>query len=510
MEIELKLLIPASGIEALRADPLLTVARGARKSRKRLDNIYFDTPDRALATLHIGLRLRKDGRRWLQTVKSGGSAQSGLHQREEIEFAVAGKALEWAQLSGTVVKAVLGPLAQRLTPQFRTLFTRDIRLLRGPSGAEIELAIDQGEIIAGSRRAPICEVELELKSGSVDYLFEVALELAERHPLVLCNRSKAERGNELAQALPPGPPVKAAPLQFALQTDAPTIARLAIENCTGQWQANETGYLAQLSGDGYDSEYLHQLRVGVRRLRVACDPLARLAGWHAETLAAVKAPLRRLGQQLGAARDWDVFVEEIWPTLNEALDNPAARTVLREAIDLQRDLAHRQARAALASRETQRALLLLSRCLATDSQPEVDNQQGERRFNALNRQLDDYYRKLSTGQDKLETLSPERRHALRITAKKLRYLTEFMASRYSRRDSVELVQRWLTWLKKAQDSLGGRNDHTTAAARIEMLAKSVTKRDRKKGQVKRALLRGLDACKWPELDLGPLPSPYWR
>lgn len=510
MEIELKLLIPPSGIEALRADPLLAGAGDVRKSRKRLDNIYFDTPDRKLAVLRIGLRLRKDGRRWLQTVKSGGSAQSGLHQRDEIEFAVAGKALEWAQLSGTVIGAVLSPLAQRLTPHFRTLFTRDIRLLRGPSGAEIELAIDQGEIIAGTRRAPICEVELELKSGLVDDLFEIALDLAERHPLVLCNRSKAERGNELAQALPPSPPVKAAPLQLAAQADAHTIARRAVENCTSQWQANETGYLAQLSGDGYDSEYLHQLRVGVRRLRVACDPLARLAGWHAETLAAIKVPLRQLGQQLGAARDWDVFVDEIWPTLNEALENAAARTVLQEAIDLQRDLAHRQARAALASRETQRALLLLSRCLATDSRPEIDIRQAGRRFNALNRQLDDYCRKLSTGQARFETLSPKRRHKLRITAKKMRYLTEFMASRYRRHDSTELLQRWLTWLKKAQDSLGGRNDHTVAAARIERLAKSIAKRHRKQGDVDSALLRGLDACKWPEFDWEPLPAPYWR
>jgi triphosphatase len=505
VEIELKLSLPASAIEALKADPLL--AR-ARKTRKRLDNIYFDTADHALAQARIGLRLRKDGRRWFQTVKNGGSAQAGLHQREEIEFAVSGKALEWVPLADTAFEAVLAPIRQQLAPQFRTLFTRDIRRLIGPSGAEIELAIDQGEIIAGKngkKREAICELELELKSGSVDDLFGVALELVSRHPLTLSNRSKAERGNALARDLPLAAPVKAAEIRLPPDADAPTAARLAIENCLTQWQANEAGFLAQQVDEGYDSEYLHQLRVSLRRLRVACDPLASLAGWQAGMLAAIKNPLRQLGQQLGAARDWDVFIEETWPTLQAVLDDAAVRTALQESIDLQRELAHRQARAALESRETQRVLLLLSRCLA-DPQP-ADSHPADASFEALNKQLDDYQEKLAQGLQNLKELKPGRLHALRIIAKKIRYLTEFTASRYDTEAATMAVDRWLKWLKKAQDVLGSRNDRSTAVARIGLLCQSISKRH---GKVKRRLRDALDARDWPELELTSLPDPYWR
>jgi triphosphatase len=502
VEIELKLSLPAAAVEALKADPLL--AR-ARKTRKRLDNIYFDTPDHALAQARIGLRLRKDGRRWLQTVKGGGSAQAGLHQREEIEFAVSGQALEWAPLAGTEFEAVLKPLRQQLAPQFRTLFTRDLRLLVGPTGAEIELAIDQGEIIAGKsrkRRDVICELELELKSGAVDDLFEVALVLTSRHPLVLSNRSKAERGNALARGLPVGPPVKAADVLLPPDADARAAAHLAVENCLSHWQANEDGFLAQLGGGAYNSEYLHQLRVGLRRLRVACDPFARLAGWQAETLALIKAPLRKLGQQLGAARDWDVFIEETWPALRGALEDAAVITALQEEIDLRRDLAHREARAALGSRETQRVLLLLSRCL-TDATPPAQGDTADASFDPLNQQLDDYQHELAQELQELDKLKPTRLHELRIIAKKIRYLTEFTAGRYE----LEPTETWLKWLKKAQDVLGSRNDRRAAAARVDGLCLAIGKHH---GKVRKKLHAALDACELPELDLAPLPEPYWR
>ena len=499
MEIELKLLVPPAALEALRADPLLTSsAKVTRKAPKRLDNIYFDTPDRALAQARIGLRLRKDGRRWLQTVKSGGSAQAGLHQREEIEFAVAGKTLEWAPLAGTPFEALLEPVWQQVVPQFRTLFTRDIRLLHGKSGAEIEVAIDQGEIIAGSRREALCELELELKSGAVDDLFDMAIELAGRHPLMVDNRSKAERGDALARNLPPGAPVKAADLWLPPDANPQTIARLAVENCLAHWQANEAGFLAQLTGSPHDSEYLHQLRVAVRRLRVACDPLARLAGWQTGAMASIQEPLRKLGQQLGAARDWDVFIEETWPPLREAIDDAALRRALQEEIDMQRDVAHLQAQAALRGREAQRLLLQLSRCLAQpETAPEPATSSG------LGEQLNGYEHKLRHSLPELQNLKPAKLHRLRIIAKKLRYLTEFTASLHD----AGAVEPWLKWLKKAQEVLGGRNDRTTASARLNHLCKTL---DARYGKVRQTLQASLHNHPLPKLDLPPMPEPYWR
>ena len=500
MEIELKLRLPASALDGLRADPLLQPAGKTRTVHKQLDNIYFDTPERALAQARIALRLRKDGRRWLQTVKSGGSAQAGLHSREEIEYAVAGKALEWKALAGTPIGDMIDPFRAQLQPQFRTRFSREVRLLRGRSGAQIELAVDHGEIIAGKRREALCEVELELKSGAVDDLFELALELVARHQLVVDNRSKAERGDALARDLPPASPVKATPVLLPPGADAQDVARLAVENCLAHWQANEPGFLAQPSGARYDSEHLHQLRVAVRRLRVACDPLARLASWHTGALASIKSPLRQLGQQLGAARDLDVFYDETWTLLRSGIDDAALTMALQEEIDIQRALAQQRAYAALRGRAAQRVLLQLGRCL---TEPALDAAPASAPHAPLNEQLDAFERKLRRGLPELENLKPEALHALRIVAKKMRYLTEFSAGLHD--DAA--VESWLKWLKKAQDVLGARNDRAVAEARIASICKTL---DALHGEVRRSLLESLRQCELPELRLPALPEPYWR
>jgi triphosphatase len=495
MEIELKLRLPPDALAALRADPLWG---GTRATRHQLDNIYFDTPQRALAQARIGLRLRSDGKHWLQTAKGGGGSRAGLHQREEIEFPVAGPALEWGPLKGTAFGPVLEPLKDQLQPEFRTQFKREIRHITGAAGGVIEVAIDEGQILAGERSEPLCEVELELKSGPVDDVFALALLLVERHPLVLDNRSKAERGGRLAQGAAPAPPAKAATPDTPQGEDARAAARTAIEAALAHWQANEAGFLAQPQEGRYDSEYLHQLRVAVRRLRVACGPLARAAQWQQQALAPVQDSLRALGQRLGAARDWDVFIEETWPPLAEGLNDAALRQKLREVAGLQKTTARLQAQAALEERDTQRLLLQLGRCLA-----QGDEEEGPPvPYDAITAQLDKLEHQLRQALPRLEHLSPTRMHRLRITAKKLRYLTEFIAGRYD----PQATEDWLDWLKKAQTVFGVHNDRVTARTHIEALCVGMEQ----PGKLQHALQAALREREQPELSLPHLPEPYWR
>lgn len=212
-------------------------------------------------------------------------------------------------------------------------------------------------------------MELELQGGPVDDLFALALLLVERHPLMLDNRSKAERGSRLALGAVLEPPAKAAALTAPQGKDARAAARLAVETSLAHWQANEAGFLSQPQGGHYDSEYLHQLRVAVRRLRVACGLLARAAQWQQEALMPLQDSLRALSQRLGAARDWDVFIEETWPPLADSLHDAALRQKLQEAAALLQATARLQAQAALEERDTQHLLLQLGRRLA---QPDSD------------------------------------------------------------------------------------------------------------------------------------------
>ncbi|MES2363611.1 MAG: CYTH and CHAD domain-containing protein [Pseudomonadota bacterium] len=494
MEIELKLRLPPDALAALRADPLLA---NTRKVRRHLDNIYFDTPQRTLAKAGIGLRLRSDGKRWLQTVKGPGASRAGLHQREEIEFAVAGPALEWPPLAGTRFEALLKPLKNQLAPQFRTRFERDLRQVTGAMGATIEVALDQGEIVALQRREPLCELELELLSGPVDDLFSLALQLVRAHPLVLDNRSKAERGGQLAHGVPVGPPVKAYALPAHPDEDARAITRRAVEASLAHWQANEAGFLGRPRSSPYNSEYLHQLRIAVRRLRIALGPLARAAQWHDEALTSVRKGLRTLGRQLGAARDWDVFIEETWPPLAAGLHDNALRQKLQEAAGLLQGTAHLQAQTALEGRETQRLLLQLGRCLA---QP--DDDAAPVPFDALTAGPERLDHQLRQALPKREGLSPASLHHLRIAAKKMRYLTEFISGHY---DS-QATGPWLEWLKKAQAVFGVRNDRVTAHARIEALCTGMEHA----GKLQHTLQAALRGQAQADLSLPPIPEPYWR
>ena len=80
-EIELKLALPPSALAALRRHP---VVAGAEKlgNAVTLDNTYYDTPKLQLKARKVAVRTRRQGRRWLQTVKCAGQSSAGLSQRQ--------------------------------------------------------------------------------------------------------------------------------------------------------------------------------------------------------------------------------------------------------------------------------------------------------------------------------------------------------------------------------------------------------------------------------------------
>src|ERR1700704_2963780 len=95
-EVELKLTVPAAALGRLAAHRLL---RGrSRTVKRRLYSVYFDTPALDLWRRGVALRVRRDGGRWLQTVKDEGSVEAGLHRRTGLESGVAGPHPDIAQV----------------------------------------------------------------------------------------------------------------------------------------------------------------------------------------------------------------------------------------------------------------------------------------------------------------------------------------------------------------------------------------------------------------------------
>ncbi|HEY3597985.1 MAG TPA: CYTH domain-containing protein [Paraburkholderia sp.] len=206
IEREIKLALPADQVSS--ATQWFVARAGSVGRPIALDNLYFDTPALALARSKSALRLRRAPEGWLQTFKTLGTAQSGLHSRHEWEIPVAGPALEIEALlracDDAHAAAALRDAAPQLVELFRTHFTRTLWHIGEKSGTDIEAAIDQGEAVADvngeTRRSPICEIELELKNGDEAALHALASELtASVRGLAPDDVSKAERGYRLRE-----------------------------------------------------------------------------------------------------------------------------------------------------------------------------------------------------------------------------------------------------------------------------------------------------------------------
>lgn len=203
IEREIKLALPPAQVPA--ATQWFVAHAGVAGRPVKLANIYFDTPRLTLATSKSALRLRHTPDGWLQTFKTVGNANNGLHSRHEWEMPVAGEMLEIDALlrvcDEPAAAHALRQAAPALIELFRTNFTRTLWHIE-VDGSEIEAAIDQGDILAEvdgeTRRAPISEVELELKSGDEAALHALAAELCKQIAgLVPDNISKAQRGYQL-------------------------------------------------------------------------------------------------------------------------------------------------------------------------------------------------------------------------------------------------------------------------------------------------------------------------
>lgn len=470
MEIELKLLIDEQDVDKLEKLPLLeAVTVGPRRTQEQR-NVYFDTPDFALQSAGAGLRVRRIGDDHVQTLKAGGGVTSGLHQREEWETGVGGERPDLAALREAVgadspyASLLSSPdLADRLAPVFVSTVTRAVRQLRLPTGENIEMAVDRGTLQHAQTEEKICEVELELKSGEPARLYTFALELLEFIPLRIGTLSKAERG--YAMRLPPErKPVKAARLRLAPSMPVEEAFEAVVANCMRQVQGNE--YAA---AHGTDPDSVHQMRVGLRRLRSALD----LFSGAIESPATIQEELKWLAAELGAARDWEVLAGSTLGHIENAVPADVDLDALKAAA-LARARANRDAAAgALRSPRRARLELQLAEWIAgrrwRDTLPEQSaSLLGQPLKKFAKRSLKRAEARLRKRGEHLQGNDPELRHRARIAGKKARYATEFFESLYPK----SRVKDYLSTLSALQQELGWLNDAAVGAERLAQLQQS--------------------------------------
>lgn len=344
-EIELKLeLSPAAADEVARLPWLRELACGPAK-REKLVTVYFDTAKRKLRGRGLSLRVRHAGKRRLQTIKTLDKGTQGAFGRGEWEREVERDRPDLALAAGTPLeKLATKKLKRKLKPVFETAVQRTSMLLRC-DGSDVELAIDRGHVGTGGHRQPINEIELELKRGDPAVLGTLAERLARSVPVSYGARAKAERGYALSDG-DPAQPVHAGRIALAATVSAGDAFTAIGLSCLKQIVSNQD---AVRKGK---AEGVHQMRIGLRRLRAAVS-LFKTVIRGAQT-EAIKAELKWLTDELGPAREVEVLIEGRVRPLRQAAPRATGVGMLQKDLDARRDRALERAEAALASERYRR------------------------------------------------------------------------------------------------------------------------------------------------------------
>ena len=442
VERELKFRLPAGATSRLWG--LLPGSPSVR--RRTVESVYYDTADRRLLASGAALRLRRDGRRWLVTFKYEQMPGSGLAQRSEWEAPASRSGFALGALPLAEIRKATGVdlqrLEGRLVPLFATSFVRRSADIALPPGTEIEVSLDAGEVVAGRRRAPIEELELELRAGDLGALLTFAEGLVEPLALQLEPNSKAERGYRLA-ARERRAPVKGRWPSLERSESAERGMLAVLHACLAQVEGNVFGFLHAI-----DPEYLHQLRVGLRRMRSALRTFEGLG--EREAFRALSTRLKELMPELGTARDWDVLFAQFAEAQGWA--DPKLADLMRRA-RARRSTARKRARALAGSAHFQLTLLGALRWMH-ETPWKVGPDQAPRLVRYAAHVLARLERKLSRQGGDIRWSDPVQRHRLRIRVKRLRYACEPFAELFGQ----HRTRRYLEHLEALQDILGDLND----------------------------------------------------
>lgn len=449
-EIELKFQVPAHARAAVGA----AVAGASLARRMRLQAAYLDTPTRLLAQAGLALRVRREGRLWVQTLKGAGDdGMTRLEHNVPLASGAAPPLADPARHAGTPVgDRLLALLAAHpgdvLGVRFRTDVMRRTRLVRTAHG-QVEMAFDEGHIIAGEARIGLCELEIELKQGAALAVIETARRWVPRHGLWFDSRSKAERGDMLARGETVAAPRDARAVALAKAQPLAEARQQVLRSCADQVIVNAS----QVAAGGHGDEHVHQLRVGLRRLRTALRLFAAVdaePGAAAALDAAAAALFRGLGQGRDAAVTGSAFGADLAAALRSAGLADAVGGAPRAAHD---------ATVLLRSVPAQALLLDLLGATTAPLAHTVAGAPATAKLRAeLSGRLARWHQSAAADAKAFGVLDDAGRHRLRKRVKRLRYAVEFGATLFH----AGAVRRYLLTLRRLQDSLGEINDVVVA------------------------------------------------
>jgi triphosphatase len=453
-ELELKLRLPAAAAgENIFVQPPLADLLSELPSDERLEAWYFDTADGALRQSGLAYRIRLEGGRWVATVKADKAAAGGLHERREWNVVIEQPEATIDHFAATEAGPLLTEAAEDspLVRQFATIFDRRKANVVTADGSIIEAAFDRGDIVADDRTEAIAEIELELKNGHPSAVLALGAELAGCLPVMVETRSKYARALVLAglAAAATGP-------RFT-PPDAATPADEALGKMLTSQLILALAAYEDFRRNTADPEFVHRLRVQLRRLRSLLafakplvDPLA-YENWQNR--------LQTLSRALNNLRETDVAIAT-WQALT-AGDRLTLTPPPWLGLLLADERGRLASKTALALEEARLTAVLLSfwAFIATDGSLQPADDQPLAEFAAD--RLADWLAAMKEAGKNLDWDDVPRLHQMRIQGKKIRYVLESLPPQG--RKTKLLILR----LKELQDYLGQRVDTLTIAQAME-------------------------------------------
>ena len=462
-EVELKLSINKVDTKKLYLSPLIVNSTLHKPTKNKLISTYFDTPDLKLLDGGITFRIRQKAKEWIQTIKLAGTANSGLHQRNEWEDSVSACHPDFTKIKDPrLIKFFANKKLQAtLIPIFRTEITREEWLLTFDNGDQVELSLDSGLLKAKQFQEPINEIELELKAGHVGRIFDVALSLQKTIPFNIENNSKAKRGYEYFR-----PTVlrtfKAKLPSLDKNNDANTAFKIIARECISHLESNRDIVLKEA-----DIEGVHQMRVALRRLRSAFSLFKECLNFEESLL--ILAEVKWLAIKLGKVRDLDVLITETLPIVSKYSNNDKEILAFsKQAIQAKR-VVFKEMQEAIISQRYHSLLLTLSSWLESERWLKQHNKADHFKLLKFSKKsFNKFYKRLMQNKLGFKEMQPEDRHKVRINAKKLRYSMEFFYNLYPSKEIGKFIRK----LAKLQDSLGLMNDISVTGVLLESICKT--------------------------------------
>ena len=433
-----------AGVAALHA----RLGAGAAIGR---ETAHYDTPDLVLRRAGMTLAIERRGQRFVQVVTfplHADTAERLVHEAEAF-----GRGPDRRHLL-----AVLPPdLAVRVSeaPLERLFALRFTRVQAGfPATVPVlDAVLDRGVVIVGTTETTFAELSLRNCPGVV--AVHAAAHLLADIPVRLAAEDRWERGYRIAAGHAPQPyhaRVAPVPADASLGEAAERVLRQAFEHFIRNLPA------ASLRGE---TEAIHQMRVGMRRLTACAAIFPRLL--DPELIRDV-GDLRQLFESLAEVRECDVFLDSTLPDVSLGAVSAVDRSGFEVAVRLHRASALGSLRRAFDGRDL--AVLVSSLALRLDGSGWSARRQPLDEFTAKLGASEFAVRRIRALHRRLLAAEPGDRHdvagwhAARKRAKQLRYATEPLRLAYPAK--AKATQVYAHRLAQLQDVLGDLNDLRTA------------------------------------------------